>query len=59
MAHAELNTNSMGVETCAVCHQSGRIADIDKAHELKTFLNVIENFGPAPTSVDIWRLLNQ
>ncbi len=60
LAHAELNTTSEGVESCAVCHREGRDVSIAEAHAVKQFLNVIETQGPPPTSVENWSMfLNQ
>ncbi|HPP00316.1 MAG: OmcA/MtrC family decaheme c-type cytochrome [Candidatus Omnitrophica bacterium] len=60
LAHAELNTTSEGIESCAVCHREGRDASIAEAHAVKQFLNVIETMGPPPTAVEHWSMfLNQ
>lgn len=59
VAHAELNTTAGGVESCAVCHRQGRIADIVEAHVVKTRLNVIETFGENGTPVEDWNLFQE
>ncbi|MFH1742503.1 MAG: cytochrome c3 family protein, partial [bacterium] len=56
VAHAQLNTTAAGKESCAVCHSTGRIADIGLAHQMMEFLNVTEQIGPLPTGVDSWDL---
>ncbi len=59
IAHAQLNTTSDGIESCAVCHREGRDASIIMAHDQDEFLNVIEHIGAPPTSVDTWTLFEQ